>query len=100
MSVTLNGAAGTYDILVDGEMVGYIEGNTGTLLQIDVLEEHQGNGYGTAAVRQFIERARRASVERVETSAVVSPAMESIVVSLGFERCADDPSHWCLRLDE
>lgn len=87
-----------YEIRVNGEEIGYIESNQNFLTQIEIFPDYRGHGYGTEAVRQFVEKQREAGATYVETSSVVSSQMEAIVLKLGFDRAEGDESHWRLEL--
>ena len=93
-SITLHKSdVGMYDVFLEDEIIGYIEGSSGYLLMIDIEETYQGKGYGTAALQQFITLEIAAGAETIETSTITSPAMEHICSKLGFNPCEDDPSH-------
>lgn len=74
------------DITHDGDLVGVLEWQGNTLVDITIDEQHRNQGFATEAVRQFIDRIEQTDHECVETTTVVSSAMESVLRANGFEK--------------
>lgn len=74
------------DIVVDGDVVGYLGWNKNVLVDISVNEEHQEQGVATAAVNLLVERLERAGYDEITTTTVVSGAMETVLARNGFEQ--------------
>jgi RimJ/RimL family protein N-acetyltransferase len=74
------------EIYTDGELVGHVEWNDCTLLDISVEENKQANGIATEAVRQLLQKLREDGCREVNTTTVVSGAMETVLRRNGFEK--------------
>jgi GNAT superfamily N-acetyltransferase len=72
--------------------VGVIEGTPGTLQDIQIDEKFRGNGLAKAAIAEFEAQCQRTSVSEITTTAVVSQAMEHILLNRGYEY-RDDKNH-------
>lgn len=72
-------------ILFDGQEVGYLGWNENVLVDISVDSRYQNQGIATKAVFQMIERIEKEGYTKIETTTVVSPAMESVLRKVGFE---------------
>lgn len=83
------------DVLLD---IGSVESSGCRLRDVDIKEEYQGEGYGKKAVEEWVNK-RKDICGEVETTAVTSPAMESILLDLGFKRDEDEPSHFVKNLE-
>lgn len=82
MTVQLSEDASGFEIILKGEgVIGYITLQGNFLEHIEVFPEYRGNGYGKAAVGELV---RQVSGD-IRTSTIVSPAMQSIVDSVGFQ---------------
>lgn len=79
-TVELRGNKG-YDIYVNNTQIGVIEGDYCFLQSIQIDAEHRNKGYGTEAVRLFIELARQAGCDTIKTSAVLHSGLEHILVN-------------------
>jgi len=87
--VLTNGMLG-YNILLNGEYVGAIEGIPGEIHFIEVEHPLQGKGIGRAAVNEFIALSQAHGVSEVTTNNVTHPAMEHILESEGFEKRSEE----------
>ncbi|AXG10855.1 hypothetical protein [Haloplanus rubicundus] len=88
--VTLIEAMLGYDILLNGERVGAIEGVPGKIEHIDVKLHLQDKGIGRAAFNEFIALSQAHGVSEVTTNNVMHPAMEHILESEGFEERSEE----------
>jgi len=88
-NVTLTEGTLGYNILVEGEHVGAIEGVPGHLEHIEVELHWEGKGVGRAALKAFIDLSREQGVSEVTTNNAVHPAMEHILKTEGFEEQSD-----------
>lgn len=88
--VTLTDGMSGYNILVDGEYVGAIEGLPGKIEHIEVEMHWEGKGVARAAFDGFIALSRAHGVSEVTTNNAVNPAMEHILETEGFEEQSDD----------
>lgn len=88
--VTLEEGMLGYDILVEGESAGAIEGVPGHLEYIEVDMHWKGKGVGRAALNAFIDLSREQGVSEVTTNNAVHPAMEHILKTEGFKEQSDD----------
>lgn len=78
-----------YNILVDGEYVGAIEGVPGELEYIEVEMHLEGKGVARAALDEFIALSGAHGISEVTTNNAVHPAMEHVLETEGFERVSD-----------
>ena len=74
------------DIVLNGDVVGYLGWNENVLVDIGVYEEKQGRGIATAAVRLLVQRLEGAGYDQITTTTVVSGAMETVLSRNGFEQ--------------
>lgn len=81
------------DIVVDDQVIGCLEHNGNHLMKIEINHQHQNKGYGTAAVKQYLEQVSSEGYELVATTPATSPAMMHVFENLGFQR-VEDPSKW------
>lgn len=88
--VTLADAFLGYNIRVNGENAGFIEGIPGMLEHIEVEMHWEDKGVARAALNEFIELSQEHGESEVTTSNVVHPAMEHILETEGFEEQTDD----------
>lgn len=79
-----------YDILVNGERVGAIEGRLGYLEHIEVEMHWEGKGVARAALNEFISLSREHGETTVTTNNATHPAMEHILETEGFEESSND----------
>lgn len=86
--------SGACDIELDGTVIGVIEGTFDTIEYIEIEAKHRENGYGQAAVEQYLREAEQRDVSHIETSAVTHRAAEKIFSRLGFTRCTHDSTHF------
>lgn len=84
-----------YDVLRGGSVVGAIEGVPGWLEYLEIHEP--GNGYGRAAVREFIELSQIEGETEVTATNSTHPAMTHILETVGFEQAGDG---WRYGLDD
>jgi GNAT superfamily N-acetyltransferase len=75
-----------YNILLNGERVGAIEGVPGKIEHIEVKLHLQDKGIGRAAFNEFIALSQAHGLSEVTTNNVMHPAMEHILESEGFEK--------------
>lgn len=75
------------DILLDGDVVGYLGWNENTLVDMEVQKVHRGRGIGTIAIKQMVEYITENNPEYdiIETTAVLSGAMGTALKRAGFE---------------
>lgn len=90
--------SGSCSIKRDGEIIGTIEGTYRTLVYISIDPEHRDNGYGRAAVEQYLQEAEARDVQRIATTTVIHSALERILQDLGFTPCPQNPDHMELDL--
>lgn len=74
-----------YQIHVDGEYAGAIEGVPGKLQHFVVEMHWQGKGVGRAALQEFVELSAEHGESEVVTNNVMHDAMEHILETEGFE---------------
>lgn len=79
-----------YNILVEGERTGAIEGVPGSLEHIEVEMHWEGKGVARAALNEFISLSREHGETTVTTNNATHPAMEHILETEGFEQSSDD----------
>lgn len=65
-----------YDILVNSERVGTIEGVPGSLEHVEVEMHWEGKGVARAALNEFISLSREHDLSKVTTNNATHPAME------------------------
>lgn len=87
--VTLTETMLGYNILVDGENAGAIEGVPGQLEYITVQIHWEDKGVARAALNKFIELSRAEGSSEVTTNNTTHPAMEHILKTEGFEKRAE-----------
>jgi GNAT superfamily N-acetyltransferase len=85
-AVSLTEAMLGYDILVDGEYAGAIEGVPGELEYLTVELHWEDKGVARAALNEFIELSRTDGFSEVSTNNATHPAMEHILETEGFEK--------------
>ena len=78
-----------YNILVDGERVGAIEGVPGSLEHIEVDMHWEGKGIARTALNEFISLSQEQGETTVSTNNATHPAMEHILKTEGFEESSD-----------
>jgi predicted acetyltransferase len=83
--VTLVEGIGGYQILVDGEYAGAIEGVPGKLHDFVVEMHWREKGVGRAALQKFVEFSAECWKSEVVTNNVMHDAMEHILETEGFE---------------
>jgi hypothetical protein len=87
-----------YNILVDGERAGSIEGTPGQLEYIVIdVPKWEGCGVARAAVQSFVNLSRAANCETVTISNTTHPAAAHILETEGFEQSHDD-KEWIKQL--
>lgn len=86
--IELNG-----EIIVNSDVVGQIEYEKNHLCKIEIHPHHQGMGYGTEAVAEFVKQARSQGFDKVTTTPVTTPAMAHIFQNLGFKKVEDPSRH-------
>lgn len=79
-----------YNILLNGEYVGAIEGVPGKMEMIEVELHLRDKGIARAAVNEFIAVSQAHGVSEVTTNNVMHPAMEHILESEGFEKRSEE----------
>lgn len=72
-------------IQLDGEEVGYLGWNENVLVDISVEPKYRCQGIATEAVSQMVEKMKEEGYERITTTSVMSPEMESVLQKVGFE---------------
>lgn len=76
-----------FDIIVDGDRVGYItfqnRGDSGYIQRVFIEGDQRGNGYAKAAVGRLVDRFDG----RLTSGPTASQAMEAILRAHGFEFC-------------
>lgn len=78
-----------YEILLNDQLIGYFEtmGKKDHIIaHIEIDDSHRGNRYSETATKLVLKRAKERNVDRVITTVVTSPAYESILRELGFEK--------------
>ena len=78
-----------YNILVQGEHVGAIEGNPGHLEYIEIEMHWERKGVARSALRKLMELSRLHGEPKLETNNAVHPAMAHILETEGFEEDPD-----------
>jgi len=81
------------DIVVEGETVGRLIYDKNHLEKIEIEYQHQGNGFGTAAIKEFVERAHENGYTEATTTPATSKAVKHIFDKLGFDRVEDPSKH-------
>lgn len=84
-----------YDILVDGEHAGAIEGVPGHLEYIELDLHWEGKGVGRAAIQEFVSLSRELGETEVSATNATSDAAEHILETEGF-RPIDGGVEWIL----
>jgi GNAT superfamily N-acetyltransferase len=79
-----------YDILVQGQDAGAIEGVPGNLEYLMVHPHWEDNGVARAALKKFIDLSRDNSESKVNTNNTVHPAMKHILETEGFVEQTND----------
>ncbi|WP_255149774.1 GNAT family N-acetyltransferase [Halorarius halobius] len=85
-----------YDLLKNGEKIGrfrYVENH---LESIEVNPDNRGEGYGTEALKVWIESCKEEGYSEVTTTPATSQEMKYILKKLGFERIKN-PSEYNFR---
>lgn len=89
-NIELRGNIG-YDIYLDNEQIGVIEGSQCFLDSIHIKAKERRNGFGTEAVKLFINVAEKANCDEIRTSTVLNSAMEHILTKkFNFEPTDED----------
>jgi len=78
-----------YNILVEGEHAGTIEGYPGHLEYIEIEMHWEGKGVARSSLRKLMELSRAHGETTLETNNAVHPAMEHILETEGFEENSD-----------
>lgn len=76
--IELRGNKG-YDIYLDDEQIGTIEGDYCFLESIHIEPDKRNQGFGTEAVGLFIEIAKSSGCDTITTSSVLHSGMEHIL---------------------
>lgn len=84
--VTLVEAPLGYDILVQGERAGAIEGLPGYLEYIELELSWEGKGVARAALNELIALSRENGHSTITTTNTTNPAMKHILETEGFEQ--------------
>lgn len=77
-NIELRGNKG-YDIYLDDEQIGTIEGDYCFLESIHIEPSKRNQGFGTEAVRLFVEIAESSGCDKITTSSVLHSGMEHIL---------------------
>lgn len=77
-NIELRGNKG-YDIYLDNEQIGVIEGSYCFLESIHIRADKRNQGFGTESMRLFIEISRNANCDKIKTSSVLNAGMEHIL---------------------
>jgi GNAT superfamily N-acetyltransferase len=89
-SVALTEAMLGYNILVDGEFVGSIEGIPGRIEYLVVQPNWQGKGIARTALNEFVSLSRKQGASKVTTNNAIHDAMEHILKTEGFTKQPDE----------
>lgn len=73
------------DIVVDGEVVGFLGWSENVLVDIHVDSYIRGQGVATVVITEMVSRVLDSGYSVVETTTVVNPAMERALEKVGFE---------------
>ena len=73
------------DIVVEGEVVGFLGWSENVLVDIHVDSYIRGQGVATVAITEMVSRVLDSGYSVVETTTVVNPAMERALEKVGFE---------------
>jgi len=87
-----------YEILVDGQHAGVIEGQPGWLGYIDLELRWEGRGVARAAIREFVDRSLEAGVSEVRARNPTHSAAAHLLETEGFER--QHGGDWVYRPDD
>jgi GNAT superfamily N-acetyltransferase len=88
--ITLTEWAIGFNIYVEGENVGSIEGMLGKLEYLVVDLHWQDKGVARAALKEFLTICEECGIKQVTTNNAIHPAMEHILETEGFDEQADD----------
>lgn len=65
----------------DSELIGELQVEKNTLKRIEIYPDHQGNGYGKAAVQEFCEQQSKDGFDETYVACVTNPALVTILES-------------------
>lgn len=92
-AITLSHSILGYDIYVDGDCAGAIEGVPGRIEYLLIEPYMEGKGVARAALHEFIHLSRAHGASEITTNNVVNPAMEHILKTEDFKEQPDE-SGW------
>lgn len=76
---------GNYKILLDGDKIGEIFSDPCRLTDIEIDEEHRGEGHGKEALKQWVDM-KEGDCDELLTTPVMSDAMEHLLEEEGFKK--------------
>lgn len=74
-----------YNILVDDNKIGEMYCERCRITDIEIERSHRGEGYGKEAVKKWVEM-RESDCDRLDTTPIMSDAMEQILKDLDFKK--------------
>lgn len=75
----------------DGQpCIGHIEGSHTTLSDIHLDPDYRGNGYGRETLELYIEQAKQANCDSMQTTAVLHGAVGYVLRDNGFTPSEDN----------
>jgi len=87
--ITLTEATLGYDILLDGDAIGVIEGFPGMIEHLMIRGQWENMGAGRAALNEFVSLSQELGISEITTNNPVHDAMEHILKTEGFEQRSD-----------
>ncbi|AZQ15478.1 hypothetical protein [Halorubrum sp. PV6] len=79
-----------FEIRVDGDMVGAIEGEPGTIEYFTVIPNPKYEHLKQAALNEFIEESRNHGATEIVTSGLMEPSVIPTLEAEGFEERSDE----------
>jgi len=79
-----------FEIRVDGDMVGAIEGEPGTIEYFTVIPNAEYEHLKQAALNKFIDRSRDCGATKIVTSGLMEPSVIPTLEAEGFEERSNE----------
>lgn len=80
-------------IKLNNEIIGHIETNKNTLLDIEINKNHRRNGHAENAIREWMKE-KEGEYDCLQTTTVVSHEMGKLLRKLGFEKMNEGEGHY------